>query len=107
MNQYAPGLLALSVLVFLGATFYLIPSNELIVLPFYFLMLAMLATLSYVGGIKPVDAEFSGALFSLAFVLKLIGGLARYWIVADVYQFRADAPLYHEQGQFVAQFYRQ
>jgi len=107
MSQNLPGLAFLSLFALFGGILVVIPSEEWIVLPIYFLMLGLLAMILYVGGIRTIDPEFPGALFFLAFVLKMLGGLARYWIVADVYQFRADAPLYHEQGQYVAQFLRQ
>jgi hypothetical protein len=107
MTQYLPGLLFLSILAFLGASFAVLPGQDWIVLPIYFLLLIPLGTVLYLGGVKSIDPKFPGALFIIAFLLKLLGGVARYWIVADVYNFAADAPLYHEQGQYVAQFLRQ
>lgn len=106
MAQNLPALVFVSVIVLIGAILRVIPTEELLPLLLYFVILIPAGVLLFNIGIKPIDAQFPPLLYWLAFVVKLIGGVARYWIVAEVYEFRADAPEYHVQGQFVAQFYR-
>ncbi|RIK55091.1 MAG: hypothetical protein DCC57_05865 [Chloroflexi bacterium] len=72
----------------------------------YLAIVVALAIVLYVKGIKPVDPGFSGALFTLAVLAKLIGSTVRYWILTDVYNSEGDALTYFGQGQVLAGYYR-
>lgn len=73
---------------------------------FYLAIVLGIAALLYVKGIKPVDPGFSGSLFALAVVAKLIGSTVRYWMLTDVYNSSGDALTYFSQGQVLADYYR-
>ncbi|MCC6165862.1 MAG: hypothetical protein IT329_01420 [Caldilineaceae bacterium] len=72
----------------------------------YLVVVVALANVLYVKGIKPVDPSFSGPLFTLAVLAKLIGSTVRYWILTDVYNSGGDALTYFGQGQVLASYYR-
>jgi len=107
MARHLPTLTFLSLLALLGGALMVIPLSDLLRLPVYFIVLALLARWLYKTGVQPIDPHFPAALFIMALLLNLISGLARYWIIAELYDFRADAPLYHYEGQYVAQFFQQ
>lgn len=104
--RHYPGLALLALFVFAPLFFAVVPDAELGAVTVYFLVLALLAVILYRAGIKPVDAAFPTALFFLAVVAKLLGATARYWMVVDLYDGASDAPLYHEHGQILAQYFK-
>lgn len=72
----------------------------------YLAVVLGLMLLLYTKGIKPVDPGFSGTLFALAVVAKLVGSTVRFWILTDVYDSGGDALTYFGQGQILADYYR-
>lgn len=96
----------MSFLGLLGGIFLVVPATEWFGLFVYIPVLFLMAAALYNVGIKPVDPHFPVALFVLAFLLKLLGSVVRFWMAFDLYGGVADASGYHAQGQYLAQFFR-
>jgi hypothetical protein len=95
----------LSVFAFAGGSLWLIPGRDWLALLVYLPVLALIALFFYKRVLKPVDPAFPGPLYALAFVTKLLGSLARYWMLVDLYDGRGDAIVYHDEGTFLARYY--
>jgi hypothetical protein len=106
-QRHLPPLVLFSSLGFLIGLILVIPGDEWPSLLVYLPLLGGMALVLYLRGIKSIDPYFPGALFILALMLKLISSLVRYWTVVDVYDFAADSPYYHYEGQYIAQFFQQ
>ena len=65
-----------------------------------------LAVLLYQRAIKPVSPSFPTSLFVLAFVVKLLFSLFRYWTAVDLYSGDADSLAYHGEGILLAPYFR-
>ncbi len=104
-RSYTP-LVLLATLITVPAFFAIIPADEWSAASLYLVVLAIGALPLYHLGIKRVDPAFPATLFVLAFIIKILSGIARYWMVFDLYDGAADAPLYHEHGQILAQYFK-
>lgn len=107
MERNLAPLTALSYLACLFALLYVIPTEDWASLLAYVPVLILLALLLYHKGIKPIDPHFPASLFWLAFALKMISSIARYWMAFDLYGGAADAGVYHRAAQFVAEFFKE
>jgi len=101
MERHLPTLNAVSFLLFIMAFAWLVPPPEWIPALAYLAVLVLMAKFLYERLLKPNDPEFSPALFSLVFMIKMLGSAARYWML-DLYG-RGDAQRYHQAGQEFAQ----
>ncbi|GIV76565.1 MAG: hypothetical protein KatS3mg050_0959 [Litorilinea sp.] len=104
-GRYTP----LALLALCGFAFLMVTIVSVDEWPGLFLYLAVAGVLAlglYRRGIAPVDPGFPASLFLLALLLKWSSALVRYWTAMDLYGGAADALLYHYQGQFVAQYFR-
>ncbi|MCB0164582.1 MAG: hypothetical protein KDI79_10165 [Anaerolineae bacterium] len=104
MKRHLPGLVFLSSLALMSSILLVVPADDWLALFVYGPVVVLMAVLLYHKGIKPVDPDFPGALFALAFILKLLGSVARYWMAFDLYGGAADAGAYHQHGQYIAQY---
>lgn len=102
----AEPLAILGMLLLAPALLLVVPSAEWLAVMVYLALIAVVALLLYRRGIKPVDPAFPTSLFVLALLAKLAGSLLRYWTVVDLYDFAADAPGYHQEGLYLAQYLR-
>lgn len=84
----------------------LVPFAEWPAVFVYLFVDVLLAIVLFRVVIRPVDATFPVSLFVLAFTLKLIFSVIRYWTVVDVYAGAADAVAYLEEGTRVAKYFR-
>lgn len=104
-QHWAP-LALLSCLLFFLLLVLVVPVADWGTLPLYLVIAAIAGVLLYRKGIRPLDPQFPAALFLLALTCKGVASLGRFWTAVDLYGGAADALLYHEQGQFVAQYFR-
>ncbi|MEZ4617177.1 MAG: hypothetical protein R2867_16940 [Caldilineaceae bacterium] len=56
--------------------------------------------------VKPIDPAFPGSLYLLALLASYLGCIVRYWTVVDYYDGASDAPLYHQHGLILAQYFK-
>lgn len=103
MERHLPTLNAMSVLLFIMAFAWLVPTPEWIPALAYLAFLVLIAKFLYAHVLKPHDPEFSPSLFFLAFMVKMLGSATRYWML-DLYG-RGDALRYHQAGQDFAQLF--
>ncbi len=103
MRDYGP-LVILGSFLFLVLAVATIPAEEALATLTYLPIVFIIATISYIRGIRPVDPDFPPSLFWLAFVLKLTACVVYYWVISEVYG-RGDANVYHREGQYVAQYF--
>jgi hypothetical protein len=103
INRYLPPIALLAGLALLGSLILLTPANEALAVLFCLVLLSILAAVLYRVGIRPIDPGFPGSLFSLAFVVKLLGSVARYWMLAELYDMTGDAVRYQRAGQRMAE----
>ena len=66
----------------------------------WFLGIAMLVV--YNMAVKPADPKFLMSLFFLAFIVRLIASLVRYWMLDELYNWQGDATNYWWLCQLVA-----
>ncbi len=104
MERHLPTLTLLGLLLFIAVWSLLVPSDEWIPALAYMAFLVLLAKFLYDHVIKPNDPDFSPPLFFFACIVKMLGTLARYWMIKDLYG-RGDAMRYHEEGQELAAFF--
>jgi len=103
MERHLPTLNAISLLLFIMAFAWLVPTQDWIPALAYLAFLILLAKFLYDQLLKPIDPDFSPWLFFLAYVVKMLGSAARYWML-DLYG-RGDALRYHQSGQEFAQLF--
>lgn len=101
MERHLSSLNLLSLILFIMAFAWLVPTAEWISALAYVAFLILIGKLLYEQVLKPHDPTFSPALFLLAFMVKMLGGVSRYWMVLDLYG-RGDALRYHWEGQELA-----
>jgi hypothetical protein len=99
-------LVILTTLVLIAAFIVVIPPSEWGASAIYLSVISVGVFLLYLVSIKPIDPAFPGSLFVLAYLVKLLTCVGRYWMVFDLYDGAADAPLYHEHGQILAQYFK-
>lgn len=101
MERHLSSLNLLSLILFIMAFAWLVPTVEWIPALAYLAFLILIGKFLYEQVLKPHDPTFSPALFFLAFMVKMLGGVSRYWMVLDLYG-RGDALRYHWEGQELA-----
>lgn len=106
MEKHVAPLAILSSLGLLLLIAVLVPVSEWSAVFLYLFVAIVIAVILYRWIIRPVDLTFPVSLFVLAFTLKLISSVIRYWTVVDVYAGAADAVAYVEEGTRVAQYFR-
>jgi hypothetical protein len=106
MERHLSSLNLLSLIFFIMAFAWLVPTAEWIPALAYLAFLVLIAKFLYEQVLKPHDPTFSPALFFLAFMVKMLGGVSRYWMVLDIYG-RGDALRYHWEGQELATSFTQ
>jgi hypothetical protein len=99
-------LVLLAGLILLAAFFVVIPSAEWGASVVYLSVTSVGMYLIYQLTIKRVDPAFPASLFVLAYLVKLLSCVARYWMVFDLYNGAADSQLYHTHGQILAQYFK-
>lgn len=104
MERHLSSLNLLSLVLFIMAFAWLVPTVEWIPALAYLAFLVLIAKFLYEQVLKPHDPTFSPALFFLTFMVKMLGGVSRYWMVLDLYG-RGDALRYHWEGQELAAFF--
>ena len=100
-DRQLPALLTLSFLALLTGLVYFIDQDWLPVLV-YIILLSSLPIILYQAGIRSFDPSFPPLLFLLAYLIKMLMSLARYWMVVDLYG-RGDSIGYHRAGQKIFQ----
>ncbi|MEZ4866334.1 MAG: hypothetical protein R3C14_33765 [Caldilineaceae bacterium] len=105
-NQIAPMLLVLAFLLFNPLVMWVVPAAEWGAVTIYFFVIAVGGAVLYYSALRPVDPNFSPALFALALLTKMLGCVGRYWMVYSLYDGASDAPFYHEQGQILTQYFK-
>ena len=88
------------------AVIVVVPTGEWLAVNLYLFVAAALAVLLYQRGIKTVSPSFPASLFVLAFIVKLLFSLFRYWTAVDLYSGAADAVAYHSEGILLAPYFR-
>lgn len=106
MERHLPSLNLLIVLLFVAAFSVLVPGEEWIPGAAYLAFLVLLAKLLYDLLIKPNDPKFLPSLFFFVCMIKMLGSIARYWMIQDLYG-RGDSMRYHEEGQVLATAFAQ
>ncbi|NUN06073.1 MAG: hypothetical protein HUU57_09955, partial [Bdellovibrio sp.] len=101
MERHLSSLNLLSLIFFIMAFAWLVPTAEWIPALAYLAFLILIGKFLYEQVLKPHDPTFSPSLFFLAFMVKILGGVSRYWMVLDLYG-RGDALRYHWEGQELA-----
>lgn len=104
MERHLSSINFLCLVLFIMAFAWLVPTEDMISAMAYVAFLILLAKFLYERVLKPHDPAFSPALFVLAFMVKMLGGISRYWMVLDLYG-RGDALRYHWEGQELATFF--
>ncbi len=102
-NPYIPLITAVSIIV-IGIILFRYDPDGLSTC-IYLSVIILFPLVLYKRGIRQVDREFPFNLFIAAFLAKLAGSSLRYWVMVDVYT-RADAIMYHAEGQVVARYFR-
>ncbi len=102
MRNWLPFAATISLPALVIASLLILPPQELVSLLVYMPVLFIIALVAYRRGIRPLDPDFSPALFQLAFMARLFGALGRYWVLAGVYNSWGDAMAYHYHGSNVA-----
>ena len=76
--------------------------------PTVLLALAVFALFSRMGHALAVDEDrlWLGGVVSVAVVVKLMGAVGRYQVLAGLYDFGGDATSYHREGAVSGQFWR-
>jgi hypothetical protein len=83
-----------------------VPAAEWLAVGVYLAVISTGAFLLFQFVLKRVEPAFPASLFVLAYLAKLMGCIARYWMVFDLYDGAADSLLYHEHGQILAQYFK-
>jgi hypothetical protein len=104
-RDYWP-LVILSGILFVVISLAVISVEDGLPMLVYLPVVCLLASILFVKGIKPIDADFQASWFTLAFVWKLISTVIFYWLVLDVYT-EGDANRYHKEAQYVSQLITQ
>lgn len=105
-NRQYQAFVFLAVLLLVPALLAVVPSAEWLAVAVYLSVISIGAVLLYQLLLKRVDPTFPASLFVLAYLAKLLSCVARYWMVFDLYDGAADAPVYHQHGQILAQYFR-
>lgn len=105
-NRHFAPLLMFAVLALIPAFLVVVPSSEWGGAIVYLIVLSIGMVLLYQLSVKRVEPTFPASLFALAFVVKIIGSIGRYWMVFGLYDGAADSILYHEHGQILAQYFK-
>lgn len=106
MERHLPPLNTLGVILFFVVVFIYLPTEEWIPVFGYLPIFILLPKFLYDYVIKPHESDFSPALFGSAYIVKMLGGVARYWMIQDLYG-RGDAMRYHAEGQQWATLFAQ
>jgi hypothetical protein len=103
-RPYGP-LALLAALVLVPAFLAVIPAAEWGAVIVYLSVSSAGAFLLYHLVLKRIDPAFPTSLYVLAYLVKLLGCVARYWMVFDLYGGEADSGLYHQHGQILSQYF--
>jgi hypothetical protein len=106
MERHLSSLILLSLIIFIMAFAWLVPTQEWIPALAYLAFLFLIAKFLYEQVLEPHDLTFSPSLFVLAFMVRMLGGVSRYWMVLDLYG-RGDALRYHWEGKELAASFAQ
>jgi hypothetical protein len=106
MERHYPPLAIMALMACLMAILVVVPVAEWLSVYLYLVVVTLLALALYRKGILPADTHFPAALFLLAVAAKLLFSLGRYWTIVDLYEGAGDALGYHEQGLFLAPYFR-
>lgn len=96
----------LAAILLIPAILMVVPSSEWAAVAVYLGVTSIGSFLLFHLLLKRVEPNFSASLYILAYLAKLLSCVARYWMVFDLYDGEADAPLYHQHGQILAQYFR-
>lgn len=99
-------LVMLAILLTVPAILAVIPFDEWGAVFVYLAVCSVGVYLLYQCLLKRVDPKFPAALFTLAFLVKVLSSVARYWMVFDLYSGASDSTVYHQHGQILAQYFR-
>jgi hypothetical protein len=101
MERYLPPLLIMGILSLLAALLLVIPDGEWLPVLLYLALMTIGVRLLYMTTIRPFTPHLPAALYWLAFLAKMLGGVARYWVLFGLYS-GGDAGVYHRGATLLA-----